>query len=198
MTKSITLQAVRLEIITAVNIHLLTKSMDDDSAETGITGNGCSVTFKRSSCPLPPDAFHYSQISRALNMLSEQLYSLALVLYSDDPLWSHIETVSHLVWSTFESLQGKKLRAKKKKTLQGMVLLAMQEWRSYSQTGKSVHTPMKIQQLLGINEHHWHRDWYPHWQQMKEIIRDNESEVLEYVYRNTKTARVHRQQISAA
>jgi len=198
MTKSITLQAVRVEIITAVNIHLLTRSRDDDSAETGISGNGCSVTFKRSTCPLPPDAFYYSQISKALNMLPVHLNSLSLVLYSDNPQWCHIECVAKEIWAKFEASQEKPFRVKKKKTLQAMVFLAMQEWKHYSQTGKSVHTPIKIQELLVTNEKNWHRDWSPFWQQLKEIICDEENRILEHVYYSTRTARMGGQDATAA
>lgn len=131
-------------------------------------------------------------------MLSRHLNSLALFLYSDNPLWSHTETVAKSTWATFETLQEKPIRAKKRKALQAMVFLAMQEWKHYSQTGKTVHSPIKVRELLGLSEHHWHRDWSPHWQQLKQIIRDDENRVLEYVYNNTKTARMDNKEVAAA
>lgn len=198
MTKSITLCAVRIETISAVNSHLQTKSRDDDSSKTGISGNGCSVTFKRGTCPLPPDAFHYTQITRALNMLPVHQNSLAIFLFSDDPNWSDIESVAKETWATFEALQEKKLRVKKKKILQAMIFLAMQEYKCHSQTAKHVHTPTKVTALLGINEHHWHRDWYPFWKQMYAIIDDAERKVLEYVYEQTISSRMDSSEITAA
>ncbi|MFA0209552.1 hypothetical protein AB4536_22095, partial [Vibrio cyclitrophicus] len=55
-----TLSVIRLELIAAMGEPLL----DRVSEDSAVNGNGCSVTFKRSGCPLPHNAFAFSRMRR--------------------------------------------------------------------------------------------------------------------------------------
>lgn len=140
-----------------------------------------------SRCPLSDDAFYLTRVTRAVNQLPENLNALALYAYSDDCHWDHVETVSCDLWNRFLSSQVKSFRAKKLKTLQGMVLLAMQNWKHTLQASADLHKPARIRELLGINENQWRRDWLPYWRQMHQLLSETDNQVLLNVYRATGT-----------
>ena len=138
-------------------------------------------------CPLPDDAFYLSRITRAVNQLPEKLNALALYAYSDDCSWDYVEAVSCELWGRFLAAQAKAFRAKKLKTLQGMVLLAMQNWKHTLRASADLHKPARIRELLGINENQWRRDWLPYWRQMHQLLSETDNQVLLHVYRATGT-----------
>jgi len=161
----------------------------------GSAGRG----YKTNSCPLPYDAFQSSRISKAVTMLPTHLNSLALYAYADRCDWSHVEVVSRHIWRLFLTSQSKKFREKKLKTLKGMVLLAMQDWKNRVQTDKELHKPARIRELLSINENQWRRDWLPYWRQMQELLSETDNQVLLNVYRKTsKKTSVHKGTVAAA
>lgn len=141
--------------------------------------------YQTSSCPLPPNAFFLTQITRAVTMLPDTLNSLALFAYAERCDWHHVENVSRHLWSVFLDKQNKSFREGKKKKLKGMVYLAMQNWKSLLLTEREVHEPAKVRDLLGINEQNWRRDWLPYWRQMHDLLSEADEKVLVDVYRKT-------------
>lgn len=206
MIKQQTLCVVRDEVLSALHIEARTRGQLDFDAsmitnygrrvrqkddETGqlidndpVRGSA-SRSYKTSSCPLPPNAFHLTRITRAINMLPEHQKSLALFAYTERCEWHHVETVARELWDAFLRKQDKAFRAKKEKTLKGMVYLAMQNWQHMLKTEADLHTPKRIRELLEINEHHWRRDWLPYWRQLHDLLTEFDEKVLSNVYRAT-------------
>lgn len=201
-----TLHAVRIEIIEALNTDALTRGQLDFDAsmitkphkrkvrkdpETNETIYSDPVRgtesrgFKRASCPLPPNAFYLSKISKEILMLSAEYCALAYFTYQLDSEWKHTVLAAQMLWQAFLELQTKKLREKKQQQLKGMVFLAMQNWRSELINDKALHQPKRIREILGINEHHWVRDWKPHWDKMHSLLDGFEQKILRYVYNAT-------------
>lgn len=199
-----TLAAVRLEIQEALNVLALTKGQLSFQAtiETSRTKRkkvideetnqvldlepirgAQSMGFKRSSCPLPDNAFFLSKVTNIVNELPKSLHSLALFCYSDSCSWDHVTCTAELVWGVFEKSNNKKLRSKKEAALKNMIFLAMQDWREQTLHGRVLHKPSRIQSLLNISEHTWRRDWLPHWRKMHSILTSQETKILESVYR---------------
>lgn len=220
MIKQQTLYAVRDEIINALHVDVRTRGqLDFDGSMITVYGKrvrsvddvtgqrfdpepvrGRSTRpYKTNSCPLPPNAFSLSRTSRAVNMLPEHLNSLALYAYAERCEWHHVETVARDLWQAFLASQEKAFRAKKEKTLKGMVYLSMQNWKHQVQTDSDLYTPQRIRELLDINEHHWRRDWLPYWRQLHELLSDIDYQVLLNVYRTTsRKARVDKKETAAA
>lgn len=220
MIEQQTLHAVRSEILSALYIDVRTHGQLDFDASMvtnyatrvrpvdevtgqrfdpepvrGRTGRG----FKVSSCPLPPNAFSLLKTSRAVNMLPEHLNSLALYAYSERCEWRHIEVVAAVIWQRLLADQDKPFRAKKEKTLKGMVFLAMQNWRHLLTADADLHTPQRIRELLGINENQWRRDWLPFWRTYHELLSETDNQVLINVYRATsRQAKADKESTAAA
>lgn len=213
MLCSQTLQAVRNEIVEALNVQALTRGQldfdssmitnphtrpiikDSESGERiytdpvrGIQSQG----FKKSSCPIPSNIFFLTKITRAINVMDEQMSSLAYFTYCDDANWDHTESLAAHLWNCFLDKQTKTFRKKKAETLKNMVFLAMQNWRSVTLTDYVLHTPIRIRELLGINEHHWVRDWLPHWQAMHQLLDGLDKKVLKEVFNATQQKRDRR------
>lgn len=220
MVRERTLHVVRDEIIKALFIDVRTPGQLDfdgsmvtnygraTSKKDEVTGQlmdteyvrgSASRGYKTNSCPLAYDAFHSTKISRAVNALPDHLNSLALYAYTHRCEWRHVEVVSRHVWHLFLVSHPKKFRVKKLKTLKGMVLLAMQDWKNKIQTGKELNTPARVRELLKINENHWRRDWLPFWREMQNLLCDVENQVLMNVYRSTrKKTKSHKKEVAAA
>jgi len=200
--------AVRLEVQSALNVIARSKGqlsfqatvetsrtkrkrvIDDETEQAldlePIRGTQ-SAGFKRSSCPLPDNAFVYSRTARVINELPSDLNSLAMFCYSDDCKWSHVTQTAQSIWKLFEKSQTKKLRKKKIETLRNMIFLAMQDWREQTLHGKVLHKPSRIQTLLDISEHSWRRDWLPHWRKMQAILAEQETLILNKVLYGVKS-----------
>ena len=73
-----------------------------------------------------------------------------------------------------------------------MVFLAMQNWRSKTLYETEQHRPKRIRELLNINEHHWVRDWLPHWNTMHQILDGINQQILTEVYHATYTRKTKR------
>ncbi|MFA0194455.1 bacteriophage antitermination protein Q [Vibrio sp. 10N.222.55.E8] len=175
-----TLSVIRTELIEALGAPLL----DRVSEDSAVSGNGCSVTFKRSSCPLPPNAFQLSQITRVVCMLPDNLQAWALYAYGPKQEWSAVQAVTHELWQEFLASETTKFRKKKLETLKGMAFLAVQEWRNQVLFEKELHAPGKVQQLLSVSEANWRRDWLPFWRKMGALMAGIDREMLTNVYRN--------------
>lgn len=208
-----TLQAVRNEILEALNVQALTRGQldfdgsmitnphtrpvvkDRESGERIYTDPVRGIEtqrFKKSSCPMPSNVFFLTKITRAINLLDEQMCSFAYFTYCDDANWSHTEILAAHVWACFLDRQPKAFRQKKAATLKNMVFLAMQDWRSVTLTDTVLHKPVRIRELLGINEHHWVRDWLPHWQTMHQLLDGFDNKVLKEVFNATQQKRDRR------
>lgn len=148
-----------------------------------------SRSFKTSSCPLPANAFKSTRVTRVVNALPLDLFSLAQFAYAERCEWKHTEQVAKQLWAQFKSLQETAFRAKKLDTLKSMVFVSMQSWKHLVTTGGELYTPAKIRELLDLNEHTWRRDWLPHWRLMHELLSDTEQKVLKNVYEETRAQR---------
>ncbi|NRA78307.1 MAG: hypothetical protein HRU18_08855 [Pseudoalteromonas sp.] len=202
--------AVRNEITEALNVHAFTRGQldfdgsmitnphtrpvnkDKESGERIYTDpvRGLQTNrFKKPSCPVPANIFFLTKITRAINLLDEQMCSLAYFAYCDDAQWQHTEVVAAYVWRRFLDKQTKAFRKKKTETLKSMVFLAMQDWRSVTVSERVLHGPKRIRELLGINEHHWVRDWLPHWQSMHQVLDGINNKLLTEVFHATQQRR---------
>lgn len=205
--------AVRIEIMQALNVHALTRGQldfdgsmitnphtrpvnkDKESGERIYTDpvRGIQTNrFKKPSCPLPSNAFFLTQITRAIHLLDEQMCSFAYFAYCDDATWQHTEVLAAHLWTRFLDKQTKAFRKKKKEILKSMVFLAMQDWRSMTVSERVLHGPKRIRELLNINEHHWVRDWLPHWQSMHQLLDGFDNKVLKEVFHATQQRRTRR------
>ncbi|MEZ9525697.1 bacteriophage antitermination protein Q [Enterovibrio norvegicus] len=175
-----TLSVIRLELIEAMGQPLL----DRVSEDSAVSGNGCSVTFKRSSCPLQHNAFALSRMRRKVFMLPDNLQAWALYAYGPTQEWAAVQTVTAELWKGFLASETSKFRAKKLKTLKGMAFLAVQDWRHQVLHEKELHAPGRLQELLKVNEANWRRDWLPFWRKMGALMAGIDRETLSNVYRN--------------
>lgn len=214
-----TLYAIRVEILSALHVDVRTRGqLDFDGSMItkygtkkrpvdSVTGERFDPepvrgrsgrTFKCSSCPLPPNAFSLLKTSRAVTMLPEHLNSLALYAYSERCEWRHVEIVAAAIWQKLLDSQDKPFRAKKEKTLKGMVFLAMQNWRHRLTAENDLHTPQRIRELLVISEHQWRRDWLPFWRQFHDLLSETDNQVLIHVYRATSNTKARDKSATAA
>jgi len=144
-----------------------------------------SRSVKRSSCPLPPNAFFSVQIIRVLNMLPEARGALLRFAYADNCEWSYVELVARSLWQAFLNDQKKKFRAKKERVLKNMVFLAMQNWKYSNLHGSDLHGPSRVIELLEISGHQWRRDWLPFWRQMHSLLSTADRAGLDGIYQGT-------------
>lgn len=214
MLRRQTLYAIREELRQALNIETLTRgqldfdasmitnthkrksTVDSESGEKVYLDpvRGCqSQGFKNSSCPLPSNIFFLSRITQEVNRMPVERNAMAYFTYSDSSAWENTEITAQSVWRRFLDLQVKPLREKKRETLKKMIFLAMQNWRSQTLHEKELHGPVRVRELIGINEHHWCRDWLPHWRLMHEILDGFDNKILMEVYRGTEKRRENSQ-----
>lgn len=210
MLCSQTLQAVREEVQQALNVEALTRGQldfdssmitnphkrqiikDEESGEriyTDAVRGVQSRGFKKSSTPLPHNAFFLSKISQEIHLMNAEKCSLAYFTYSDSAQWRHTEIVACDVWQRFLAKQEKSFRATKREKLKGMIYLAMQNWRCNVLRDCNQHTPKRIRELLKINEHHWVRDWLPHWRTMHELLDGIDQKILTEVFHATTNSK---------
>lgn len=175
-----TLSVLRNELIESLGAPLI----DRISEDSPVNGNGCSVTFKRSSCPLPHNAFELSRITRVVFMLPDNLQAWATYAYGPKQEWSSVQTITHELWQEFLASETCKFRKAKLEKLKGMAFLAVQDWRHQVLFEKELHTPGKIQELLSVSESNWRRDWLPLWRKMGALMAGIDREMLTRVYRN--------------
>jgi len=213
MLLSQTLQAVRNDIAEALNVHALTRGQldfdgsmiinphkrptlkDKESGEriyTDPVRGSQTQRFKKSSCPTPHNVFFLTKVTRSIHLLNEPMCSFAYFAYCDDADWQHTEVVAVHLWACFLDKQTKTFRKKKTATLKAMAFLAMQNWRSLTLTDRNLHTNKRLRELLSINEHHWVRDWLPHWRCMHELLNGFDNTVLKEVFNATEQKRTRR------
>ena len=145
MLCSQTLQAVRDEVVQALNTHALTRGqldfdssmitkphkrdvkIDEESGEriyTDPVRGTQSRGFKKSSTPLPPNAFFLSKITREINIMSIEHCSLAYFAYSEDAEWRHSEIVAAYVWRKFLDKQTKENTQEKTRNIKSHGVLS--------------------------------------------------------------------------
>ena len=212
------LNIVRTEIISVMNVDARTggggfvvepsnryrrkKLVDEVTKQEVFDRDPYQATATRphsgSSCPLPENAFLLTRTTRAINMLTPDLKSLAYFAYDQECKWDHVETVARELWAAFLKAQPKALREKKLKTLKGMTYLAMQNWQHVLTAAADLHEPARIRELLDISAHQWRRDWLPFWRQFHELLSLTDRRVLLNVYQSAGKAAADSSEAAAA
>lgn len=161
----------------------------DDGLPVECVRSHFTRSFKRSSCPLPPNIFHLNHIGRALRELPSDLRPIATFTYSEKCDWDSTQALAQTLWSRFleKSMASRSRAFSKKKTeqLRGMVFLAMQNWKENTLHERDAHTPQRVRELLNVSEANWVRDWRPQWRLMHQILSEMDEKVLVNVFKKT-------------
>lgn len=137
-----------------------------------------------SSIPLPPWAFEDAKVVRALRSLEPEHQHWLRYAYADSREWCDEQGVTVALWRRFEPTLGN-AREKTRKACKGLAHLAAQCHKSRKNSGKVVHEPAKLQQLLGITQANWDKHWCPRWQAMHGILNQLDREALEALWKVT-------------
>lgn len=162
------LQPTRDNIVEALNIQGRVKSL---------TCNGSSGSFVTSSIPVPPNTFDLLKISRSIDALPLLLKSSAYFAYSDN--WQATEVIAIEVWDRVNREQ----KPTKGILLQGLILLAMQNWKYRIATSKDKYSIKALCELLEISAKNWQRTWRKYWQRVQAIV----EEIDDTMFRNILT-----------
>jgi hypothetical protein len=138
-----------------------------------------------SSLPLPPWAFEDAKVVRAIRTLEPDHQHWLRYAYADSREWCDEKGVTVALWRRFEPTLGN-AREKTRKACQGLAHLAAQCHKSRKNSGKVVHEPAKLQQLLGITQANWDKHWCPRWAAMHGILNQLDREALEALWRVTE------------
>lgn len=178
----------QLENIDTLLVKSPKKQIDDETGQL-IDARYSYVAETRkqgtSRCLLPDSAFDHTRIVKLVRHFPIEEKALIFYLYAESFNWDHVVILSSYVWNALRKKIKKNLRKKKLKKLKSMVLLALQEYRSLVNSGKTIHPASKVMILLKLSNHHWSRDWLPYWRHLIDILKNLDEHALVLVYRST-------------
>lgn len=139
----------------------------------------------KSTLPLPPWAFEDTKVVAAIRKLPADYQHWLRYAYADSREWADEQGVTVALWARFEPTLGN-ARAKTVKGCKGLAHLAAQCHKSRKNSGKVIHEPARLQDLLQITRANWDKHWGPRWQAMHGILNQMDREALEALWRVTE------------
>lgn len=121
---------------------------------------------KKSAIPLGPLAFQDAHIVRAVAQLQPEHQQWLKYAYADSADWADEAGAAVELWKRYEPKLGK-VQAKTVKKVRGLVHLAIQDAKRFINSGKALHAPGRVRELLDVSEPNWDQHWSPRWQEMR-------------------------------
>ena len=152
----------------------------------------CKV-FKTSPMPLPPQAFKFTRLVKAINTARTCLSDWLRYCYSDGPQLPSRELLLALL-TQFALQEEKALRESSVKLIKHLALLACQQKRHQINIGKDLLSQTKIAELAGKSESSWNKRWSGRWKRLLLILEKFDNEGLDHVCergRREKAAKRH-------
>lgn len=138
-------------------------------------------SFKRTTPPLPDDAFRSAKLVRAVNHSPAPCNDWLTYCYSDGPgLPTRILMLT--VLERFKAKEPKAMQAKSFELLKKLVLLACQQKRDELNAARELLTQTYIAELSGKKLPDWKKNWAPRWNRLLAILDAIDNEGLDYVY----------------
>ena len=138
-------------------------------------------TFKQSPMPLPPQAFKFTKLVRAMNHARTCVAEWLRYCYSDGAQLPSREFLVELL-AQFSEQEERALRGSSAELIKHLALLACQQEREKINVGKNLLTQTKIAQLAGKSEAAWNKRWSCRWNRLLQIIESFDQEGLDHVY----------------
>lgn len=130
---------------------------------------------KKGAIPLGPLAFQDAHIVREVGRLAPEHGQWLRYAYGDSTEWDDEQGAVVALWARSEPLFGK-MQAKTLKRVRSLTHLAVQSGKSRLNSGKEVHQPARLRELLGVTEPNWDQHWAPRWklyaEQLEQLDRD--------------------------
>ena len=130
---------------------------------------------KKGGIPLGPLAFQDAHIVREVGRLAPEYGQWLRYAYGDSTAWDDEQGAVVALWARSEPLFGK-MQAKTLKRVRSLTHLAVQSGKSRLNSGKEVHQPARLRDLLGVTEPNWDQHWAPRWklyaEQLEQLDRD--------------------------
>jgi len=124
---------------------------------------------KKPSVPLGPLAFQDAHIIRAVSKLQPEHLHWIRYAYADSTDWDDESGAVVALWEAYVPTLGK-VQAKTLKAAQGLAHLAVQNAKRFINSGKDLHHPYRLRELLGVSEANWDKHWAPRWRAMNEQV----------------------------
>ena len=138
----------------------------------------------KSTLPLPPWAFEDAKVVAVIRALPADYQHWLRYAYADSREWTDEQGVTVALWARFEPTLGN-ARGKTVKACKGLAHLAAQCHKSRKNSGKVIHEPARLQELLQITRANWDKHWGPRWHDMHGILNQLDREALEALWRIT-------------
>lgn len=148
-------------------------------------------TFKKSPMPLPPQAFMFTKLVRAMNNARSCVAEWLRYCYSDGAQLPSREFLLELLVE-FHSQEERALRGSSAELIKHLALLACQQKRDQINAGKDLLPQTKIAQLSGKSEAAWNKRWACRWNRLLRIIESFDQEGLDHVYEWGRSGKVTR------
>ncbi|NPZ19531.1 hypothetical protein DZ956_022410 [Pseudomonas aeruginosa] len=132
---------------------------------------------KKSSIPLGPLAFQDAHVVRAVAGLAPELQHWIRYAYADSKVWADEAGAVAFLWARHEPTLGK-IQAKTLQKVRGLAHLAVQDVKRTANSGKPLHQPARLQQLLGVSVANWDKHWAGRWQALRETLLEIDREAL--------------------
>lgn len=126
---------------------------------------------KKPSVPLGPLAFQDAHIVRAVSKLPPEHLHWIRYAYADSTDRSDEAGAVVALWESYAPTMGK-VQAKTQKAAQGLAHLAVQNAKRFINSGKDLHQPGRLRELLGVSEANWDKHWSSRWRAMNEQVRE--------------------------
>jgi hypothetical protein len=97
--------------------------------------------------------------------------------YGDSKEWDDEAGLVVALWQRVEPQLGK-IQAKTRKSVQALAHLAVQNFRSLVNSGKTVHPAFRLRELLGVSESNWDQHWAKRWQLCEDELWQLDAEAL--------------------
>ncbi|EOD9110336.1 bacteriophage antitermination protein Q [Vibrio parahaemolyticus] len=138
-------------------------------------------TFKKSPMPLPPQAFKFTKLVRAMNNARTCVAEWLRYCYSDGAQLPSREFLVELL-AQFSEQEERALRGSSAELIKHLALLACQQKRDQINAGKDLLPQTKIAQLAGKSAAAWNKRWACRWNRLLRIIESFDQEGLDHVY----------------
>jgi len=150
-------------------------------------------SFKTSPMPLPPQAFKFTRLVRAMNNARKCVADWLRYCYSDGAQLPTRAVLTELL-TEFSAQEDRALRGSSVELVKHLALLACQQKRHQINIGSNLLTQVKIAQLAGKTDSAWNKRWSCRWERLLRILETFDQEGLNHVYkcgRGQKTTQKH-------
>jgi hypothetical protein len=132
---------------------------------------------KKGAIPLGPFAFQDAHVVKAVGAMATEYGQWLRYGYGDSKEWDDEAGLVVALWQRVEPQLGK-IQAKTRKSVKALAHLAVQNFRSLVNSGKTVHPAFRLRELLGVSESNWDQHWAKRWQLCEDELWRLDAEAL--------------------